>query len=398
MKSPKIIEKQAGVQALSHHNTVFSQLLKLVSRHEFETLAKQHHQGRKLRRMTRWSQFVALSLAQLSGRSSLRDVVTNLSAQTRKLYHLGLMQVSRSSLARVNEQQSYKLYEGLFHKLLVRCQGLAPGHGFRFKNALYSVDASTIDLCLSIFPWAKFRTTKGAIKLHVGLDHGGHLPSFIRITDGKVHDVTVGRLLTLPKHSIVVFDRGYTDYAWYNQLNSKEIYFVTRQKRNARYRVTERRPVATNRGLTCDQTVHITGTKAQHCPIPLRRIGYRDPQTKKHYCFLTNNFHLAAKTIADIYKARWQIELFFKWIKQNLKIKTFLGTSKNAVMTQIWIAMCVYLLLAYLKFASTLGHSFQQILRLLQLNLFERRDLLQLLRGDPPEPLVSPLQGQLKFA
>lgn len=394
----KTIENKAGVQALAHHNTVFSQLLKLVSRHEFESLANQHHQGRKLRRMTRWSQFIALSLAQLSGRSSLRDVVSNLSAQIRKLYHLGLAPVSRSSLARVNEQQPYELYEGLFYKMLGRCQGVAPRHGFRFKNKLYSLDASTIDLCLSVFPWAKFRTAKGAVKLHVGIDHGGYLPTFLTITDGKVHDVTAGRLLTLPRHSIVVFDRGYTDYAWYNRLNTNDIYFVTRQKRNARYRVIERRPVSKVRGLTCDQTIQITGTKADECPIPLRRVGYRDPESGKHYVFLTNNFRLAAKTIADIYKARWQIELFFRWIKQNLKIKTFLGTSKNAVMTQIWIAMCVYLLLAYLKFISKLRKSPQQILRLLQLNLFERRDLLALLRGDPPEPLVSPRQIQLKFA
>ena len=382
---------------MPHNNTVFSQLLKFIPRHEFEVLANQHHQGRKLRKMSRWSQFVALGLAQLSGRTSLRDIVSNLCAQTNKLYHLGAAKVSRSSLARVNEQQPHSLYEALFNKLLSRCQGLAPKHGFRFKNKLYSLDASTIDLCLDVFPWAKFRSTKGAVKLHVGLDHSGYLPTFMTVTDGKVHDVTVGRTLKLPKQSIVVFDRAYTDYKWYNLLNNNDIFFVTRQKVNAAYDVIERRAVSKKQGLTCDQTIKIKGTKADDCPIPLRRIGYRDPDNGKHYVFLTNNFTLAAKTIANIYKARWQVELFFKWIKQNLKIKTFLGTSKNAVLTQIWIAMCMYLLLAYIKFCNKLNLSFQQILRLLQLNLFERRDLMTLLTGDPPEPPDSHLQTQLQF-
>jgi putative transposase len=398
MKSPKVIEKQEGVQAMAHHNTVFSQLLKLVPRHEFETLATQHHEGRKLRKMTRWSQFVAMTLAQLSGRSSLRDVVSNLSAQASKLYHLGSAIVSRSSLARVNEKQPYTLYERLAGKLLAQCQARAPRHGFRFKNKLYSLDASTIDLCLNVFPWAKFRSTKGAVKLHVGLDHDGMLPSFLTITDGKTHDITAARALQLPKGSIVVMDRGYNDYTWYNQLNTQGVFFVTRLRKNARYRVINRRSVLKSKGLTSDQTIELTGTKAENCPIKLRRIGFKDVETGKHYYFLTNNFELAAATIAEIYKARWQIELFFKWIKQNLKIKSFLGTSKNAVMTQIWIAICVYLLLAFLKFASQISKSFQQILRLLQLNLFDRRDLRRLLIGEPQEPPTLHLQTTLQFS
>ena len=398
MKSRQDIEKQEGVQALAHNNTVFSQLLKLVPRHEFETLANRHHEGRKLRKMTRWSQFVAMATAQLSGRSSLRDVVSNLSAQAAKLYHLGSVLVSRSSLARVNEKQPYTLYEQLAGKLLAQCQARAPRHGFRFKNKLYSLDASTIDLCLSVFPWAKFRTTKGAVKLHVGLDHDGMLPSFLAITDGKTHDITAARALQLPKGSLVVMDRGYTDYAWYNQLNTQEIFFVTRLRKNARYRVIERRSVLKSKGLTSDQTIQLTGARAEKCPLQLRRIGFKDAQTGVQYYFLTNNFKLAASTITEIYKARWQIELFFKWIKQNLKIKSFLGTSRNAVMTQIWIAICVYLLLAYLKFVSQIGQSMQQILRLLQLNLFDRRDLRELLFGGPPEPLAPQLQTSLRFS
>jgi len=374
-------------QALGHNNTVLSQILKLVCRHEFESLAKTHHCGQKLRKMSRWAQFVALSMAQLSGRSSLRDIESNLGAQKSKLYHLGVNKVTRSSLARVNEQQPCELYESLFGRLLNRCQAMAPGHGFRFHNKLYSLDASTIDLCLSVFPWAKFRTTKGAIKLHAAINHDGYLPSFVALTEGNVHEIKMVKYLQLPKGSIVVFDRGYIDYAWYNSLNSRNISFVTRQKRNADYQVLERREVNTPCGLTSDQVIRLTGTKAHQCPIKLRRVGYRDPQTGKHYVFVTNNFKLAAKTIADIYKSRWQIEMFFKWIKQNLKIKTFIGTSKNAVMTQIWIALCVYLILSYLKFTSCMDRSIQQILKLLQLNLFDRRDLIELIKGqnlDPP--------------
>jgi len=370
---------------MSHYNTVFSQLLKLIPRHEFETLAKQHHSGRSFRTASRWSQFVTMSMGQLAGRNSLRDIVENLSAQAHRLYHLGSAKLSRSNLSRINEGKPYALYEALFGKLLSRCQRIVPDHDFRFSNPLYSLDASTIDLCLSVFPWADFRTTKGAIKLHVGLNHAGYLPEFVTVTEGKKHDVTMGRILKFPRGSIVAIDKGYNDYTWYKQLTDKEIFFVTRLKTNAKFHVVCRRDVLKNKGLTSDQTIEFTGAQtAKKCPIQLRRIGYRDPETGKRYVFLTNNFKLAAKTIADIYKARWQVELFFKWIKQNLKIKSFVGTSKNAVMTQIWIALCIYLLLAFLKFQSKLKKSMQQILRLLQLNLFEKRDMMALLRGDPP--------------
>jgi putative transposase len=386
MKFSQVIEKQKGNQAMSHHNTVFSQLLKLLPRHEFETLAKQHHSGRSFRTASRWAQFVTMTMAQLSGRNSLRDIVENMSAQAHRLYHLGSVKLSRSNLSRINEDKPYALYEALFGKLLARCQPVAPGHSFRFKNPLYSLDASTIDLCLSVFPWADFRTTKGAIKLHVGLNHRGYLPEFVTITEGKDHDVTVGRTPSFPKGSIVAIDKAYNDYAWYKQLTDKRIYFVTRLKSNAKYRVVSRRSVLKEKGLTCDQTIEFTGVQtAKKCPVQLRRIGYRDPVTGKHYIFLTNNFKLSAKTIADIYKARWQVELFFKWVKQNLKIKSFIGTSKNAVMTQIWIALCIYLLLAFIKFQCKLTKSMQQMLRLLQLNLFEKWELMALLRGDPKQ-------------
>ena len=369
---------------MSHYNTIFSQILKFVPRHEFETLAKEHHSGRSFRTASRWSQFVTLAMAQLAGRKSLRDIVENISVQAHRLYHLGSVKLTRSNLSRINEDKPYTLYESLAGKLLSRCQGMAPGHNFRFKNPLYSLDASTIDLCLSVFPWANFRTTKSAIKLHVGLNHSGYLPEFVAITEGKTSDIEIGRTLHFPQGSIVAVDRGYCDYGWYNQLTEKKIFFITRLKSNTKFKVVSREPVLKYKGLSSDQIIKFTGLKsAKECPTQLRRIGYRDKETGKHYVFLTNNFKLSAKTIADIYKARWQVELFFKWIKQNLKIKTFVGTSKNAVMTQVWIAVCVYLLLAFIKFQSKMSKSMQQILRLLQLNLFEKRDLMALLRGDP---------------
>jgi len=217
------------------------------------------------------------------------------------------------------------------------------------------------------------------------LNHDGYLPEFVTITEGKTSDVEIGRTLAFPSGSIVVVDRGCNDYDGYNQLTEKGLFFVTRLKANAQYRVINRQPVLKNKGLTSDQAIRFTSIQAaKKCPNQLRRVGYRDIDTGKHYIFLTNNFKLAARTIADIDKARWQVELFFKWIKQNLKIKSFIGTSKNAVMTQSWIAMCVYLLLAFIKFQSRMNKTMQQILRLLQLNLFEKRDLMALLRGDPP--------------
>ncbi len=369
---------------MAHCNTVFAQLLKLISRHEFEHLAKQHHSGRSFRKASRWSQFTAMLLGQVSGRFSLRDIIDSLQVQSHRLYHIGSARLCRTTLARINEDKPYQLYEALFQKLLGRCLNQPCHHGFRFKNPLYALDSTTIDLCLSLFPWAQFRSTKGAVKLHVGLNQSGHLPEFNCITDGKTHDVVVGKQIVFPKGSIVVIDRAYTDYRWYNTLNKKGIYFVSRQKSNAKYRVIQRRSVNNKSGITSDQLIQYTGFYAQKdYSGPMRRVGYRDPETAKHYVFITNNTQLSAKTIADIYKSRWQIELFFKCIKQNLKIKSFVGTSKNAVLTQIWIALCAYLIVAYLKFAHRLTRSIQQIIRLLHTNLFDKRELIPLLRGDP---------------
>jgi len=371
---------------MAHHNTIFSQLLKLVSRHEFETLAKEHHEGRQLRKTSRWSQFVALCLGQLAGRHSLRDIESNMIAQSNRLYHLGAKPIARTSLARLNEKQPAKLYESLFAKLYANCQKSAPNHRFRFKNKLYSLDASLIDLSLKIFPWAHYALGKSAMKLHLSLDHNGYIPHFAAITEGKVSDIEMGRTLNYSKGSIVVFDKGYIDYKWFKTLTNKDVFFVTRIRKNAIWKVEERRTVDKSKGLTSDQTITLTGIKPKNIGMPkLRRVGYKDPETGQQYEFLTNNFILSAQTIAEIYKERWQVELFFKWIKQNLKIKSFVGNSKNAILTQIWIALCTYLILAYLKFSAKLGWSLQSMLRILQLNLFMRRDLMALLRGDPPE-------------
>jgi len=368
---------------MPHCNTVYSQILKIVPRHEFEKLAKQHHRGRSFRTASRWTQFTAMTWGQIAGRFSLRDIIDSLHAQSHRLYHIGSSKLSRTTLARINEDKPYQLYEALFQKLLGRCMNQPRHHKFKFHNPLYALDSTTIDLCLSVFPWAKFRSTKGAIKLHIGLNQAGLLPEFNCITDGKTHDVVAGKTLNFPAGSIIAIDRAYTDYSWYNTLNNKGIFFVSRQKKNAKYRVVERRSYVKSTGVTSDQIIELTGAKRESCPAKLRRVGYKDQETGIRYVFVTNNMKLSAKTIADIYKSRWQIELFFKCIKQSLKIKSFVGTSKNAVLTQIWIAMCVYLMMTYLKFAHGLTRSVQQIIRLLQTNLFDKRELIPLLRGDP---------------
>ena len=388
-----------GIQAVAHDSTIFGQMLKLVPRHEFEKLAKKHKTGRMPRKLTRWSQFVAMGMAQLAGRCSLRDIVSNLSAQSRKLYHLGVGEVSRSSLARVNAEKPWELFQSLFGVLLARCRPASPGHGFRFKNPLHSLDSTVIDLCLSVFPWAKFRRTKGGLKAHVALDHAGHLPAFMTVTDAKAPDIKAARALRLPKGSIVVADRAYMDFDWINSLILQGVFLVTRLKKRIKHRVVERREVNRRQGVTSDQTIEFTSARGRkRCPRRLRRIGYRDPETGKRYVFLTTNFELSAKTVADIYKSRWQVELFFKWIKQNLKVKSFVGTSRNAVLTQLWIAMCMYLLVCHVKFLSRRGWRLGEILRLFQLNLFERRPLADLLGNRTQDPPTRPPQTEMRFA
>jgi len=378
---------------MAYHDSVLSQVLKLLPRHEFERQANHHDGNRRSDAMTRWSQFVALTIGQLGGRSSLRDIEATVSSQGHHRYHLGSQSISKSALGRANERLDYRFYASLFQTLYQRCTGDVRSHGFRFRNKLFSLDASLIEVSMKIFPWADYNGQKAAFKLHVGLDHDGLIPAFADLTKAKVADMTQARLMRFPPGSVLVFDKGYSCYRWHNTLTEEGIFFVTRLRRNALYRVVERRPVNPGSGVTSDQVIEFTAMRKDGDPLaPVRRVGYRDPETGKHYVFITNQFNWSAKTIADIYKERWQVELFFKWIKQNLKIKAFLGNSENAVMTQIMASLCVYLLLAYLKFKSKLGKSLQQIIRLLQLNLFARRSLLTLLHppgtgGLPPPQL-----------
>ena len=370
---------------MAHSNIILHQMLNLIDRHDFQSLAEGvFRPQRAYRSFSLWGQFVTMLFAQVTGRASLRDISDSLQAQGGRLYHLGIGRVRKSTLADANNKRPAEFFQAFFEKTYQRCAAVAPSKKkkFRFKNKLYSLDASTIDLCLSVFPWARFRSTKGGIKLHTLLDHDGYIPTFASITDAKTSDLAVARTLTLSPGSLIAADRAYVDFAWLHSLDKQKIYLVTRLKKNIRYRVIERRPVRKSKGITSDQTIVLTGPKAGDCPIHLRRVGYRDPETGKQYFFLTNNFHLAARTIADVYKARWEIELFFKWLKQNLKIKTFLGTSRNAVMTQIWIALITMLILSYMKFLAKLGLTITQIQRLLQLNLFKRQDLWALF--DPP--------------
>lgn len=382
---------------MSHHNTAFHQLLKPLSRHDFEGLARIHHKGQKLRSASRWDQFIGMAMSQLSGRQSLRDIQSNLEAQQDKLYHLGAKPIARSTLARLNEQQPADLYEALFHKLLLKCRQQPSQHKFKFKNPLYSLDASLIDLSLKLFPWAACHQDKASVKINVGLNHGNQLPEFVSLSDGNENDMIEGRKFQFPKGSIVAFDKGYVDYQWFGELTKQGVNFVTRLRPKAVYKVLERRDVNRSSGVLSDQVIQLNSAHAIKRGAPrLRRVGYRDQESGKFYMFLTNNFNLSAATIAAIYKDRWQVELFFKAIKQNLKIKAFTGTSKNAIMTQIWIAMISYLLLAFAKHSAKAGWTAQRILRVIQVNLFERKSLMEILSPHPSRHKKS--EPQLRLA
>jgi len=383
---------------MAHSNTIFHHMLKLIPRHHFAKLETEHGTGRKARSFTRWSQLVHLLSMQLTARVSLRDGVSSLKARIKSLYHLGVKPVPRSTFADANHQRPASFFEALFGLMYRRCQPLTPKHKFKFKNKLFSLDATVVSLCLSLYPWAAFRRTKGGVKLHTLLDHDGYLPAFVAVSPAREPDIKKARSLNLPKGSIVVEDLGYTDYAWYAQLTAQKIFFVTRQKRNARYEVLERHKVNKSQGLLSDQTIRLTGAKSQECPMPLRRIAYQDAATGRRYVFITNHFKLAAKTIADIYKERWQIEIFFRFIKQNLKIKAFIGNSENAVMTQIYAALIVYLLLCYTKFLCNLGVTLQNFMRILQLNLFRTCSVQELFEPPGPLPDNMNVNNQLSLA
>ena len=361
---------------MSHHNTLFSQTLSLIPRHVFQKLERRHKTGRSSRQFGFKEQFTVMAFIQLAARRSMRDGLRCLEAAGNRLYHWGLKNVARSTFADANNSRPVGFFKDLFAEMYGLCAAKAPKHKFRFKSKLFSLDATTIKLCLSLFPWASFRQAKGGVKVHTLLDHDGHIPAFATVTDAKIHESRIAQAMELPKGSIVVFDKGFISYPWFRILGAKGVFFVTRLKRNAVFKLLERRLVNRKTGVTSD---HIIEVSSRGKSLRLRRIGYRDQETGKHYEFLTNHFRLSAKTIADIYKDRWQIELFFKEIKQNLRIKTFVGNSENAVLIQIYTALTVYLLLAYQKFLSRLGLSVQQLFQLIQLNLLGEASLDELL-------------------
>jgi hypothetical protein len=325
---------------------------------------------------------------QLGRAKSLREICGGLACCEGKLSHLGITAPSRSTLAYANAHRPWTLHKAVFFQLLGRCQAVAQGRRkFRFKNKLVSLDASVIDLCATLFDWAKFRQTKGAVKLHLLLDHEGYLPTYAVITEGKRHEATVAKTLTFAPGSILVFDRGYVDYAWFATLTLQGVFFVTRLKDNAVYRVVGTRAVPEKGGVVRDELIALTGTGAgAKCPYPLRRVEVADPETGDTLVFLTNHLTFGATTIARIYKDRWQIELLFKALKQNLKVKTFVGTSANALHTQIWTALIALLLLKYLQLKSTFGWSLSNLVALLQFQLFTHRDLWAWLN----EPFTGP--------
>jgi hypothetical protein len=363
---------------------IFTQVIDLLDRKEFHRCMDLHPMPRVSKGMTARDQFLAMAFAQITFRESLRDIEACLKGCSH-LYAMGVRgNITRTNLAYANEHRDWRVYEALAQILIRKARRLCAedSKGLDIDEMVYAVDASTIDLCLSMFPWAHFRKTKAAIKLHTQIDLTGSIPVFIRITDGSVHDVHFMDQIFFEAGSIYVFDRGYIDFARLFRIEGANAYFVIRQKKNTKFTVCKSRPVDKSCGLRCDQVIRLSTKKSKRdYPIKLRRISFFDTNTGKRLFFLTNHFDLPALTIAAIYKRRWQIELFFKWIKQNLRIKTFYGTSENAVRTQIWIAICVYLLVACLNKVHGINESMSRMLQILSVNVFQKVTLDQLL-GD----------------
>jgi hypothetical protein len=381
--------------------SMFSQLLKLFPRTEFQALVTRMHAERHARGFTCWGQFVAMLFCQLGRAHSLREICGGLRSSEGKLKPLGITAPNRSTLAYANEHRPWQLYRAVFQALLGRCQSAVPARRkFRFKHKLVSLDSTVIDLGATLFDWAKFRRTKGAGKLHCLLDHDGYLPSVVVVTEGKRHDVRVARTLRLDAGTIVVMDRGDVDYAWFGRLTTDGVFFVTRLKDNALYRGVERRRPPERNSIRRDEVIRLTGVAAEtKCPHDLRRVEVYDPEKDETLVFLTNQLTFGATTIAAIYKDRWQIELFFKALKQNLKIKTFVGTSANALKVQVWTALIALLLLKYLQLRSRFAWSLSNLVALLRMNLFTHRDLWAWLDQpfDGPPAILTTTQGELAF-
>jgi len=379
--------------------SIFSQIMDFVPMYEFRKCVQRYHGNYKVRDFSCWNQFLCLAFAQLTYRESLRDIVCCLRSMERKLYHMGFRgNISRSTLADANETRDWRIYADFAQVLIHIARGLYKDDGFgvELDNTVYALDSTTIDLCLSLFPWAQFRKQKGAIKLHTLLDLRGNLPSYIQITDGKVHDVNILDDLIPEPGSFYIMDRGYIDFARLYTLTQFCAFFVTRAKTNIQFRRLYSHPVDRSIGLRCDQTILLTGYySSKGYPDKLRRTSYYDAETEKLLTFLSNNFIIPALTIAQLYKCRWQVELFFRWIKQHLRIKAFYGTSKNAVKTQIWIAIAVYVLVAIIKKRLDLDITLYTILQILSVTAFEQVPIIQVLTNFDYKLLDSDLDNQL---
>ena len=383
---------------MNQFSTIFNQLLQLLPQAEFEKVISRFKTDRYVKQFTTKALFAVHLFAQIRQKDSLRDILCGLEQHKSSWYHIGLKKIARSTISDANNRITYEVYEQLFYQMLGKCQQMTTHDRFKFDNPLYALDASTIDLCLSVFDWAKFRVKKGGIKLHCLFDIKTQIPVFNVITTAKEHEAKTTREmnLKLTPDSIIVFDRAYIDFAQFHTYETSGVFFVTRAKENLRFKYLGQLPIPTVKGLQYDHVVQVSNPgQREKYPGKLRLIGYWDEKTNKYYEFLTNNFVLEALQIAQIYKARWDIELFFKWIKQNLKIKTFLGTSKNAVLSQIWVAMSYCLLLFYLKQQTKVTYSVLKLSRIFNEALFFRKHLIELL-GLAPEKVhdLSP-PGQL---
>ena len=366
---------------MANKSYVFAQFLSLLSRYEFQRVVNKYQGDYRTKNFKCWDQMACMVLAHIRQENSLRDINIVLNAHANKLYHIGIKQCPKSTLADANERRDYRIYEEFAKSLMHRARReyAQTELALEVDNAVYALDASIIDLTLSLFPWAKFRKTKGAIKLHAMIDLRGNIPAFLTITDGKVHDVKVAPLVPIEPEGIYVVDRGYVDFAWLWSVHQTGAFFVTRLKKSLNWTRVVSHPVDKSIGLRCDQEVLLSSLRLKNLyPNRLRRISFRDETQNRTLVFLTNNFTLPSETIATLYKARWEIELFFKWIKQNLRVKTFYGTSPNAVKIQIWIAMIVYLKLAILKERYHLEPSLSKLLHFLEVNLFERKSLINI--------------------
>jgi hypothetical protein len=380
---------------------VFAQLMDFVPRHDFDACVRRYGGDSRPRGFSCRDQFLCLAFAQLTFRESLRDIETCLRALEPKLYHAGFRgKVSRSTLADANRAHDWHIFADFAQVLIGRARKLYADEpfGLELEQTVYALDSTTIDLCLSLFPWARFRRRKGAVKLHTLLDLRGNIPTFVRITHGKTHDVTVLDHLPIEPGAFYVMDRGYVDFRRLHRFTTCSAFFVTRAKRGLDFTRRGRRWVDKTTGLRSDQTIVLVGPKtSQLYPAPMRRVVFYDVENDRRFVFLTNNFTLPALTIAKIYKCRWQVELFFKWIKQNLHIKSFYGTSDNAVRIQVWIAISVYVLVAIVRRELGVERSLSEILQILSLTLFEKTPIFQALSGSKSQDPQSPSSNQLNL-